>query len=48
MNLNLDGIKEAAAALFDGEGDVAAEIVALISAVLDVIFGFVKEEEGIA
>lgn len=47
MNLNLDGIKTAAAALFDGEGDVAVEIVALIRAVLDVIFGFVKEEEDI-
>lgn len=46
MNLNLDGIKAAAEALFSAE-DKAAAFVALISAVLDVIFGFVKEEEGI-
>ena len=46
MNFKLDGIKKAAEALFSAE-DKAAAFVALISAVLDVIFGFVKEEEGI-
>ncbi len=46
--MNFDKIKEKAEALFDGEGDIAAEIVALISAALELIFGFVKEEEGIA
>lgn len=46
MNFKLDGIKKAAEALFSAE-DKAAAFVALISAVLDVIFGFVKDEEDI-
>lgn len=44
--MNLDGIKTAAEAMF--EAQTWQSLVDLVKAVLDVIFGFIKEEEDLA
>lgn len=41
----MDAIKKAAEALFT-DGATTEEIIALIKAVLGVIFGFIADEEG--
>ena len=44
----MDNIINLVKAVFDGEGNINDDIIALLETVLNAIFGFIKKEEEIA
>lgn len=46
--MNFNDVKAAAEALFAEGGDLTQEIIALLKAVLALVFGFVEKEEELA